>query len=398
MMDTKNIYLDKFIDLYGGSSYDVKVFFAPGRVNLIGEHTDYNGGYVFPAALTYGIWLYARKRNDQRVLFHSLNFDKTTDCSLGSLEYKEEHDWANYPKGVIVEFLKVGTELEGLDLLFYGNIPNGAGLSSSASIELVTALALNTMFNQNYETIDLIKMSQQAENQYIGVNCGIMDQFAVGMGKLNNAILLDCQSLEYEHTPMDIDGYKLVITNTNKRRGLADSKYNERRSQCEQGVEQLQTYLPHINSLGDVSLEDWNMYKTKVNDLTIRNRVEHVINENLRVLQANKVLKASKLEEFGQLMLQSHESLRDLYEVTGFELDTLFDIARNVKGCIGTRMTGAGFGGCTISLVEEERVEEFKKIVHEQYVKLIGYAPSFYVCDIGDGATEITQEVEKWPY
>jgi galactokinase len=398
MMKTSNPFIDKFIELYGKSTEDIRIFFAPGRVNLIGEHTDYNGGNVFPAALSYGIWVYARKRDDHMLHLRSLDFDTVVECDLRNLQYKKEHDWANYPKGVVHELIQLGVQLKGVELLFYGNIPNGAGLSSSASIELVTAIAIQSLFDLPLNMIELVKLSQRAENNFVGVNCGIMDQFAVGMGKEDHAIFLNCQTMQYEHVPMDIEGFRLVIANTNKRRGLADSKYNERRNECEQGVKLLQQWLPSITSLGDVSLGDWELYKGKIENETIRNRVTHVIEENHRVLEAIRVINQQDTEKFGQLMLQSHHSLRDLYEVTGAELDTLFDIARQVPGCIGTRMTGAGFGGCTVSIVREDKLEEFKRIVHEQYEELIGYAPSIYVCDIGSGAREITQEVEQWPY
>ncbi|WP_134704562.1 galactokinase [Ammoniphilus sp. YIM 78166] len=382
----------RFAEEFGGHQ-DVRLFFAPGRVNLIGEHTDYNGGYVFPAALTYGTWALVTPRQDGKLRFVSTHFNVKAECSLDQLVYVKEEDWANYPKGVISKLLtypSISSSLRGADILYYGNIPNGAGLSSSASIELVTALAISRLVNSDIPMIELVQLSQQAENQFVGVNCGIMDQFAVGMGKKDHAMLLKCDTLQYDYVPFQANGYKLVITNTNKRRGLADSKYNERRSECEQGLLQIQKVLPYILSLGDLRYAEWEQVRGVIQSDVIRNRVEHVVSENERVLLATRSLKENDLISFGQYMLQSHESLRDLYEVTGLELDTLFEEAAKVPGCVGTRMTGAGFGGCNVSLVREEAVEEFKKRVAENYTLRTGFIPDFYVCEVGDGAKEIT--------
>lgn len=351
-----------------GYAENVRLFFAPGRVNLIGEHTDYNGGFVFPAALTYGTWAAVSARQDGIYRFRSENFPgQSVECSLAEgIVYKKEDDWANYPKGVLKEVMETAGDknsalFTGADVLFFGNIPNGAGLSSSASIELVTGLALSKLAGVKVEMLELVKIGQRAENRFVGVNCGIMDQFAVGMGKEGHAIKLDCDTLEYEYVPVKIDGYKLVITNTNKRRGLADSKYNERRSECEQGLAIIQQQLPGVHCLGDVSYNEWVNVKASIEDEVIRRRVEHVITEDDRVLQATKSLQENDLVTFGEWMKKSHESLRDLYEVTGTELDALFEEAAKIDGCIGTRMTGAGFGGCNVSLVKEEAVESFKQ-------------------------------------
>lgn len=378
-----------------GSNQGVRVFFAPGRVNLIGEHTDYNGGYVFPAALTYGTWALVSPRQDGLVRFTSANLEVKAECALDHLVYDKEDDWANYPKGVIQNLMaypSISSSFRGANLLYYGNIPNGAGLSSSASIELVTALAISKLVNCDIPMLELVQLSQQAENQFVGVNCGIMDQFAVGMGKKDHAMLLKCDSLQYEYVPFQAEGYKLVITNTNKRRGLADSKYNERRRECEQGLLDIQKAFPHITTLGDLRYADWEQVRVTIPSEVIRNRVEHVVSENERVLLATKSLKEHDLNTFGQYMLQSHESLRDLYEVTGLELDTLFEEAAKVPGCIGTRMTGAGFGGCNVSLVHEGAVEVFKKQVAENYTRRTGLIPDFYVCEVGDGAKEVEEE------
>lgn len=382
-----------------GTEEKIRLFFAPGRVNLIGEHTDYNGGYVFPAALTFGTWAVASPRTDGIYRFRSANFaSKPAECSVAEgISYKKEDDWANYPKGVLKELLELDGGVKagfytGADILFYGNIPNGAGLSSSASIELVTGLALSKLAGIEVDMLELAKLGQRAENRFVGVNCGIMDQFAVGMGKEGHAIKLDCDTLEFDYVPVKIDGYKLVITNTNKRRGLADSKYNERRSECERGLSIIQQQLPDIHCLGNVSYNEWVTVKHSIEDQVIRRRVEHVITEDDRVLQATKSLQENDLITFGELMKQSHESLRDLYEVTGNELDILYEEAVKIDGCIGTRMTGAGFGGCNVSLVKEEAVETFKKKIAENYFSRTGLEPTFYVCEIGDGTKEILLE------
>lgn len=396
----KNLNLKLFIERFGGSGQDVRVFFAPGRINLIGEHTDYTGGYVFPAAINLGIWAYIRPRTDRIVRMQSMNFEQQIECELDSLRYEVSHDWANYVKGVLFYLLEEGLELTGADLLVEGNIPNGAGLSSSAVLEMVTAVAFNGLSQTNngsdadaMQMIDLVQLAHKSENEFIGVKCGIMDQFAVGMGKKDHAIFLNCRTLEYERIPLKVEGYKLVITHTNKRRGLADSKYNERRSESEQGWESIRQNFPDKSELGQVTVEEWESVPDQVQVATVRQRVEHVVRENDRVKKARNALKEGDLQTFGQLMLASHESLRDLYEVTGAELDTLFDIARQVDGCIGTRMTGAGFGGCTVSIVRKEAVEAFKQIVEQQYTKQIGHEPTCFVCDISDGVKEITQEV-----
>jgi galactokinase len=378
-----------------GHEKDVRSFFAPGRVNLIGEHTDYNGGYVFPAALTFGTWVLVSPRNDGIYRFASTNFPSKAECTISEpLEYREEYEWANYPIGVLNELLEAAgpdraARFTGADVLFHGNIPNGAGLSSSASIELAAGLALCSLSGLGIPVMELVKVGQRAENRFVGVNCGIMDQFAVGMGKSQHAIMLKCDTLEYKYVPFKIDGYKLVITNTNKRRGLADSKYNKRRHECEQGLAAIQKYLPAVRSLGDVSPAEWQEVKGHFKDAVIRRRVEHVITENERVLMATEKLQNNDLVAFGGLMKQSHESLRDLYEVTGLELDALFEEASKVDGCIGTRMTGAGFGGCNVSLVKSDAVELFKQEVAINYFSRTGLEPIFYVCEIGDGVREL---------
>jgi galactokinase len=380
----------QFLQLYGESSSEIKAFLAPGRVNLIGEHTDYNGGYVFPAALTFGTTLLIRPRTDKEVGFGSTNFTLHKQISIDSLDYNDADDWMNYPKGIIVHLAKQGFPLtQGYDLLFHGEIPNGAGLSSSASIEVVTAYALLTLEGQPTDTVKIALLAQKTENEYVGVNSGIMDQFAVANGKKDHAILLMCDTLEYDYVPFHSGSYKLVIGNTNKRRGLLDSAYNERRSQCEQAVKDLQVQFPEVTLLGQISLEQFSTYKNLITNETIRRRAQHVIEEIDRVLQSIKVLKANDLEAFGQLMVGSHNSLRDLYEVTGTELDTMVEAALQVPGVLGSRMTGAGFGGCTVSLVHEDSVEAFKVQVGRVYTEKTGLTPEFYVCNIGDGVKQI---------
>ncbi|ADH61417.1 galactokinase [Thermoanaerobacter mathranii subsp. mathranii str. A3] len=377
--------LEKF---YGRNEVEIRVFYAPGRVNLIGEHTDYNGGYVFPCALDFGTYAAIRKRNDKKVFMASLNFDLKVEVDLDALNFDKSHDWANYPKGVLKVLQDEGYDFSGFEIVFEGNIPNGAGLSSSASIELVTAVAVNEVFNLNIDRIELVKMCQKAENTFVGVNCGIMDQFAVGMGKKDHAILLKSDTLEYSYVPLKLEGYKILITNTNKRRGLLDSKYNERRSECEKALSYLQRALP-IHNLSEVSIEQFEEYKHLIPEEVLVKRARHVITENQRVLEAVKALNDKDLIKFGKLMVESHNSLKNDYEVTGKELDTLVEEALKLKGVIGSRMTGAGFGGCTVSIVKEEEVPDFIKVVSKNYKQKIGYEPTAYITGVGEGAREI---------
>jgi galactokinase len=381
---------NQFIQLYGAQG-EIRIFFAPGRVNLIGEHTDYNGGHVFPCALSIGTYAIVRKRNDRLVRAFSKNFEALgiLEFELDELVYDERHDWANYPKGVIKTFKDYGFSIEkGFDVFFFGNIPNGAGLSSSASIEMATAILLKKLFDINVDMISMVKMAQQAENEFIGVSCGIMDQFAIGMGKKDNAILLDCHTLNYEYSPIRLDNASLVIANTNKRRGLADSKYNERRSECERALQQLQTVLD-ITALGDLTPDEFEQHKHHITNDTDRKRAKHAVYENARTIEAVKKLKEGDVVGFGQLMNQSHLSLRDDYEVTGKELDALVEAAWEEKGVIGSRMTGAGFGGCTISIVQNEYIESFIENVGHKYHAQTGLTADFYVVEIGDGAREL---------
>lgn len=363
-------------------------YFAPGRINLIGEHTDYNGGHVFPAAITIGTYGLAGKREDRLIRFYSENFSELgiIEVSLDDLSYDKAHDWANYPKGMIKYLIDTGWQIDqGMDLLFYGTIPNGAGLSSSASIELLTGVIINDLFQLKVPMLDLVKTGQKVENQFIGVNSGIMDQFAIGMGQKDQAILLDTNTLEYEMVPAAFGDYVIVIMNTNKRRELADSKYNERRAECEKALQLLQTKLP-IDSLGELSEETFEANKQLISDERLIRRAKHAVTENQRTIKAKNALVQNDLTAFGQLLNASHASLREDYEVTGVELDTLVFAAQKQPGVLGARMTGAGFGGCSIALVQKEMVEAFTQKVGQIYLDKVGYSADFYVANIADGA------------
>lgn len=386
----------KFIEIYGGLEEDLRVFTSPGRVNLIGEHTDYNGGYVFPAALTMSSTVVVRPRKDRIVNLAATDLEDRVSASLDNLEEYKGLKWGNYQLGVADELQKARYKLIGCDMLFHDTVPLGGGLSSSAAIEVVTALTLSTLGNEangikaKVDMIDMAKLSQKAEHNYIGVKCGIMDQFASAMGRENHAIFLDCMNLNYKWVPLNLEGYKVVIANTNKKRSLIVSKYNERRSECEQGLEELKTVMPGISCLGQVTWELFNHSKHVIKDDIIRKRVEHVIAEDDRVLKSMRVLESGNIIEFGKLMTQSHNSLRDLYEVTGIELDTLVEEALKVEGVVGSRMTGAGFGGCSVSIVREDAVEQFIEQVGKGYTEKVGLEASFYVSEIGDGGREVT--------
>ncbi|KGP90236.1 galactokinase [Pontibacillus chungwhensis BH030062] len=382
----------QYKQVFGGE--EARIFFAPGRINLIGEHTDYNGGNVFPATITYGTYAIASKRSDRQVRLYSMNFEDKgiISFSLDELDYVEDHEWANYPKGMIRYLQESGHNLSGgVDVLYYGNIPNGAGLSSSASIEMVTGVLLEGLFNLDINRVDMVKIGQQVENQFIGVNSGIMDQFAIGMGKKGSGILLDCHTLEYEYAPLELENEKVIIMNTNKRRELSSSKYNERRQECDEAVQQLQEQL-EIQTLGELTEEQFEQHKHLIQNETVRKRAKHAVYENQRTLNALQALRDKDLNRFGKLMNESHLSLQHDYEVTGQELDTLVEAAWDQKGVIGARMTGAGFGGCAIAIVEADKVSSFIDGVGNVYQDKIGYEASFYVASIGDGAREIESE------
>jgi len=383
----KEQLIAKFQELYGEGG-EIRTYFAPGRVNLIGEHTDYNGGHVFPCALTMGTWAVVRNREDRKLGFFSLNFEKLgiIETSLDELIPSKNAGWTNYPKGVMWAFEKRGYELtHGMDILIYGNIPNGSGLSSSASIEVATAVILNDQFGFDVDMVEVSKICQFSENKFNGVNCGIMDQFAIAMGKAGHAIFLDTADLSYTYAPLELTGAKIVIACSNKKRGLADSKYNERRSQCETALAQLQAVKP-INSLGELTEEEFDAIADTITDPVNRKRAKHAVYENQRTIRAVEALKNNDIALFGKLMNESHVSLRDDYEVTGIELDTLAETAWEQPGVIGSRMTGAGFGGCTVSIVEDDKIDAFIENVGNVYKDKIGYAADFYVVTVGDGA------------
>ena len=379
----------KFQEVFGAPAE--KQFFAPGRVNLIGEHTDYNGGNVFPCAIDKGTYGLVKKRNDRKFRMYSENFADlgVMEFTLDELTNDKKHDWANYPKGVIKMFLEAGQKIDsGFDILFSGNIPNGAGLSSSASIEMLTAIVLKDLFHLSIDSVEMAQLGKKTENLLIGVNSGIMDQFAIAMGKKDHAILLDCNTLKYAYVPVVLKDEVIVIANTNKRRGLADSKYNERRAECDEALAELQTKLP-IKALGELSIEQFEANKDLIKSPIRQKRAKHAVYENQRTLKAQKELSAGNLAEFGKLMNQSHISLRDDYEVTGVELDTLAALAWEQPGVVGSRMTGAGFGGCTVSIVKKDKVDDFIKNVGEAYKNKIGYAADFYIASVSDGAKKL---------
>lgn len=372
-----------------GAGGDIRGYFAPGRVNLIGEHTDYNGGHVFPCALTIGTYLYARKREDRKLRFYSANFEHigVVESSLDELKPQGGDNWTQYPKGVVWTFGQKGFEIsQGFDMIVYGNIPNASGLSSSASLEVVTGVMLRDLFGfEHLSNIDLALFGQYSENHYNGVNCGIMDQFSIAMGKKDHAIFLDTSNLNYQYAPVLLENARIVIACSNKKRGLGDSKYNEHREACETALKEIQK-IRDIESLGALSIEEFEGVKDSIKDPVRQRRAKHAVYENQRTIQAVEALQKGEIEKFGKLMNASHVSLRDDYEVTGIELDTLVEEAWKCHGVIGSRMTGAGFGGCTVSIVQNEAIDPFIEAVGNAYQKKIGYAADFYVVDIGDGA------------
>ena len=382
--------LEKFKELFGAEG-EIGVYFAPGRVNMIGEHTDYNGGHVFPCALTIGTYGVARKREDKKLRFYSMNFEQlgVIESSVEGLKPEKEADWTNYPKGVMWAFGEKGMKVEqGMDIVLFGNIPNGSGLSSSASVEVLTGYILKDMFGFDVTNQELALIGQYSENKFNGVNCGIMDQFAIAMGKEGHAIFLDTATLKYEYAPIKLEHAKIVISCSNKKRGLGDSKYNERRSECETALAEIQKVIP-VNSLGELTEEQFEAHKDAIEDEVRRKRAKHAVYENQRTIKAVEALQKNDVKLFGELMNASHVSLRDDYEVTGIELDTLVEEAWKIEGVIGSRMTGAGFGGCTVSIVKDEAVDTFIQEVGAAYEEKIGYAADFYVVEIGDGPVKL---------
>ncbi len=393
MRDALGAAWREFLRFSPGPEHDVRLFFAPGRVNVIGEHIDYNGGRVFPAALTLGNYLFVRPRGDGWARFASTSFPGRPRAHMDHLVYDAADGFANYPKGVLWALAKRGVEFAGADFLFAGDLPDGAGLSSSASVELATAGAVNALACAGLTPLDLVLACQRAENDFVGVHSGIMDQYAVGMGRAGYAMLLDTATLQSEYVPLELGERRLMVINTNARRGLADSKYNERRAQCEQVLALLRTARPDLRHLAQVTAPEWDELRVLVADPVLQRRARHVITENERVNRAVAALRAGRLDLFGALLNASHASLRDDYEVTGPHLDALAEAAQQAPGCLGARMTGAGFGGCAVCVVKEADEADFTAFVGEAYERAVGLRATFYASGIGDGAHERTHEL-----
>ena len=387
----KKKLFDMFAELFGDSE-GARFYFSPGRVNLIGEHTDYNGGHVFPCALTLGTYGAARKREDNKIHFYSMNLDSfdIVEASLDDLTNKKEYNWANYPLGVVWAFKEKGhTITSGFDMVIWGNIPNGSGLSSSASLEVLTGVILTDLFEiKDLSMTDLALIGQYSENNFNGCNCGIMDQFAVAMGKKDHAIFLDTSDLSYEYAPCVLDGAKIVITNSKVKHSLVDSAYNDRRNECAAALKALQSELD-IQALGDLTPEEFEAHKSLIKDEIQLQRAKHAVYENQRTIDAVTALKAGDIESFGKLMNQSHISLRDDYDVSCEEIDILVDLAWKIPGVLGSRITGGGFGGCTVSIVKNESVDTFIETIGKTYLEKVGHEAEFYTVDIGDGASRL---------
>ncbi|MCG4531646.1 galactokinase [Mediterraneibacter faecis] len=387
----KKKLFDMFAELFGDSE-GARFYFSPGRVNLIGEHTDYNGGHVFPCALTLGTYGAARKREDNKIHFYSMNLDSfgVVEASLNDLTNKKEYNWANYPLGVVWAFKEKGhTITSGFDMVIWGNIPNGSGLSSSASLEVLTGVILTDLFEiKDLSMTDLALIGQYSENNFNGCNCGIMDQFAVAMGKKDHAIFLDTSDLSYEYAPCVLDGAKIVITNSKVKHSLVDSAYNDRRNECAAALKALQSELD-IQALGDLTPEEFEAHKSLIKDEIQLQRAKHAVYENQRTIDAVTALKAGDIESFGKLMNQSHISLRDDYDVSCEEIDILVDLAWKIPGVLGSRITGGGFGGCTVSIVKDESIDTFIETIGKTYLEKVGHEAEFYTVDIGDGASRL---------
>lgn len=387
----KKKLFDMFAELFGDSE-GARFYFSPGRVNLIGEHTDYNGGHVFPCALTLGTYGAARKREDNKIHLYSMNLDSfgVVEASLDDLTNKKEYNWANYPLGIVWAFKEKGhTITSGFDMVIWGNIPNGSGLSSSASLEVLTGVILTDLFEiKDLSMTDLALIGQYSENNFNGCNCGIMDQFAVAMGKKDHAIFLDTSDLSYEYAPCVLDGAKIVITNSKVKHSLVDSAYNDRRNECAAALKALQSELD-IQALGDLTPEEFETHKSLIKDEIQLQRAKHAVYENQRTIDAVTALKAGDIESFGKLMNQSHISLRDDYDVSCEEIDILVDLAWKIPGVLGSRITGGGFGGCTVSIVKDESIDTFIETIGKTYLEKVGHEAEFYTVDIGDGASRL---------
>lgn len=381
----------EFAELFGDHN-DVRLYFSPGRINLIGEHTDYNAGHVFPCALTIGTYGAARKRTDRKMHFYSMNLSScgVIEADLDDLSNKDIYNWANYPLGVVWAFAQKGYMIEsGFDMVIWGNIPDGAGLSSSASLEVLTGIILTDLFSiDTLSMTDLALIGQYSENNFNGCNCGIMDQFAVAMGKKDNAIFLDTNTLDFEYAPIKLEDAKIIITNSKVKHSLVDSAYNKRRQECTNALNALKTKLD-INGLGELTPEQFEVEKMLITDPIWQKRAKHAVYENKRTIDAVAALKAGELTKFGELMNQSHISLRDDYEVSCDEIDLLVELAWKIPGVIGSRITGGGFGGCTVSIVKNDAVNCFTETLCHAYKEKFGYEPDFYTVDIGNGAARL---------
>ncbi len=380
-----------FMKLYGGNEADVKLYSSPARINIIGEHIDYNGGKVFPASINRYLYIAIRKRGDSKVLYNDARFPGSYEFDINqTFVFDKANDYANYLNGILQQLKERGFKFDcGFEILMASNIPAGGGISSSSALECGFAYAVIDTFGFNLDRVEIAKLGQLSEHNFMNVKCGIMDQFIIATGKKNYAELLDCNTLEYEYVPLELGDYRFVVMNTNKVRKLADSKYNERRGQCEQALKILQDNGVKVKALCELAPADWEKCSAFVTDPILNKRARHCILENQRVVDAAATLKEGNLVKLGQLLNASHKSLKEDYEVTGIELDTLAETSQKQEGCLGARMTGAGFGGCSIALVHKDKLNSFIDNVQATYEKEIGYKAGFFVCETGDGVKKI---------
>lgn len=383
--------IPSFVKLYGGKEDDVRLYASPARINIIGEHIDYNGGKVFPAAINRYLYVAIRKRTDSKIIYNDLRFPGTFEFDINdNFTYDKKNDYANYLNGILSQLKDKGYKLDsGFEILMVSNVPAGGGISSSSALECGFAYAVSDTFDLNVSRVEIAKLGQMSEHNFMNVNCGIMDQFIIATGKENYAEMLDCATLDYEYAPLDLGDYRFVVMNTNKVRKLSDSKYNERRSQCEAALKILQDKGVEIKALCELSPEKWEEIKSFVGDEILQKRARHCVYENARVLKAVDALKKGDLGELGRLLNESHKSLKEDYEVTGLELDTLAESSQKQSGCLGARMTGAGFGGCAIALVQKDKIDAFIENVQKEYTAKVGYSAGFFACATGNGVSRI---------
>ena len=386
---------EKFIEIYGRTDGEIRIFASPARINIIGEHIDYNGGKVFPAAIDKYLYVALRKRSDSKITYTDLKFPGVFTFDINDIfSYRKENDYANYLNGILAILKKQGKVIPcGFDALIASNVPPAGGISSSSALECGFAYAISEVFGLNLSRIEIALAGQQSEHEFMNVKCGIMDQFIISTAKRNTAELLNCATLEYEYVPLELGDYRFVVMNTKKKRQLADSKYNERRAQCEKALEILQNSGVKIADLCSLTMKEFEDCGKAITDPLLFARARHCISENDRVLQAVSALKAGNLVQLGELLNASHKSLKDDYEVTGIELDTLADTANAQEGCLGARMTGAGFGGCAIALVHKDKIQNFIANVQKKYTETVGHDAGFFACSSGDGVKEITNDL-----